>query len=260
MFAVIAPKPSKPDRFIIKTDKKEINSESRNNNQKIELKQINTTKNIIENKISSNNFLNKPDGETRINLTENLKKDEIKRPKIRLSIIKDPPFSFRNIALDNKNCDKKQNKRLKELKIKHKKMNREGNFNCGRWTQEEHVRFIEAIMKYGNEWKQVQKHVGTRSSTQARSHAQKFFVKIKKSNALDLESMNLSKNSIKTLHELALNMNSDEYFNAIKVLNCVAFEKKNFKKRKNKRLGERESQMIDSSMIGDDPNSIIHLK
>lgn len=50
----------------------------------------------------------------------------------------------------------------------------------GRWTQEEHFRFLEALKKYGKEWKRVQQHVGTRSSTQARSHAQKFFVKLEK--------------------------------------------------------------------------------
>jgi hypothetical protein len=35
---------------------------------------------------------------------------------------------------------------------------------------------------YGKEWRKVQQHVGTRTSTQARSHAQKFFVKIEKKN------------------------------------------------------------------------------
>jgi SHAQKYF class myb-like DNA-binding protein len=50
----------------------------------------------------------------------------------------------------------------------------------GRWTMDEHFRFIEALQRYGKEWKRVQQHVGTRSSTQARSHAQKFFVKLEK--------------------------------------------------------------------------------
>lgn len=34
--------------------------------------------------------------------------------------------------------------------------------------------------KYGRDWKKVQAHVGTRTTTQARSHAQKFFAKLEK--------------------------------------------------------------------------------
>jgi len=53
-------------------------------------------------------------------------------------------------------------------------------FNHGRWTKEEQIRFIEALWLYGNEWKKVQLHISTRSSSQSRSHAQKFFLKLKK--------------------------------------------------------------------------------
>ena len=53
-------------------------------------------------------------------------------------------------------------------------------FHAGRWTEEEHSKFLKGILEYGNEWKMVQKIIKTRSSTQARSHAQKFFLKIKK--------------------------------------------------------------------------------
>ncbi|TNV84757.1 hypothetical protein FGO68_gene6994 [Halteria grandinella] len=52
----------------------------------------------------------------------------------------------------------------------------------GRWTKDEHFRFLEALKLFGKEWRSVQKHVCTRTSTQARSHAQKFFVKIEKRN------------------------------------------------------------------------------
>lgn len=37
---------------------------------------------------------------------------------------------------------------------------------------------MEAIDLYGRDWKKVQQHVGTRSSTQSRSHAQKYFKKM----------------------------------------------------------------------------------
>ena len=55
-----------------------------------------------------------------------------------------------------------------------------GQFHSGRWTEEEHQKFLDGILKHGNEWKKVQQVIKTRSSTQARSHAQKFFLRVKK--------------------------------------------------------------------------------
>ena len=58
--------------------------------------------------------------------------------------------------------------------------NKNSKFQTGKWTKEEHEKFIEGILMYGNEYKKVQEIIKTRSSDQARSHAQKFFLKIKK--------------------------------------------------------------------------------
>ena len=61
-------------------------------------------------------------------------------------------------------------------------------YHTGRWSKEEHEKFIEGILEYGNEWKRVQKVIKTRSSTQARSHAQKYFLKLKKEINYDILS------------------------------------------------------------------------
>ena len=50
----------------------------------------------------------------------------------------------------------------------------------GHWTDEEHQKFLEALDLYGKNWKLIQQYIGTRTITQTRSHAQKYFNKLKK--------------------------------------------------------------------------------
>jgi SHAQKYF class myb-like DNA-binding protein len=83
----------------------------------------------------------------------------------------------------------RQKEKAKNAAVKRKKRNYEsiakakatkGHYNSGRWTRLEHFKFLEALKIFGKEWQRVQQHVFTRTSTQARSHAQKFFVKLDK--------------------------------------------------------------------------------
>jgi len=49
------------------------------------------------------------------------------------------------------------------------------------WSQEEHQRFVEAINRFGiKDVKAISAHVGTRNSTQVRTHAQKYFLRIER--------------------------------------------------------------------------------
>jgi len=75
----------------------------------------------------------------------------------------------------------------------------DSKYHTGRWTDDEHSQFIKGILEYGNEWKMVQKVIKTRSSTQARSHAQKFFLKIK--NTIKSQKIsNISENILKYIY------------------------------------------------------------
>mmetsp|Transcript_69801 Transcript_69801/g.137241 ORF Transcript_69801/g.137241 Transcript_69801/m.137241 type:complete len:231 (+) Transcript_69801:72-764(+) len=47
----------------------------------------------------------------------------------------------------------------------------------GRWTREEHQAFLAGLRLHGREWKQVAQSIKTRTSSQIRSHAQKYFAK-----------------------------------------------------------------------------------
>lgn len=57
-------------------------------------------------------------------------------------------------------------------------------YNNGRWTQHEHLVFLAWIIHFGKDWKKIEQHVKTRSSAQARSHAQKVLRKMDKASIL----------------------------------------------------------------------------
>lgn len=53
-------------------------------------------------------------------------------------------------------------------------------YKTGRWTDAEHEKFLEALLIYGKDWDQIEAHIQTRDAAHARSHAQKFFMKLVK--------------------------------------------------------------------------------
>ena len=134
---------------------------------------------------------------------------------------------------DNNNIIQKKNG-IYNLKHKHKNLATKKNnipqinknYSAGRWKSDEHQRFIDAIIKYGNNWRQVQKYVGTRSSTQTRSHAQKFFEKLKRSKIFKKEKYDFSKNSLKILHDIMKSLPDNEYNQILKLLNSLSHERK----------------------------------
>ncbi len=60
----------------------------------------------------------------------------------------------------------------------------------GKWTEEEHSRFLQALNIYGNCWKKVEDFVGTRSCAQIRSHCQKYFRRLRNKTMQDLRRAN----------------------------------------------------------------------
>ena len=115
------------------------------------------------------------------------------------------------------------------------KPNQEKSTNAnGRWHLSEHKKFLEAIIKYGNDWKKVEKHIGTRNSSQARSHAQKFFIKLKeeqKQSKISKE-IDFSNSTVQSFFEKLQNMEQEKRENIIKELENVVFDKQTTNRRK----------------------------
>ena len=105
----------------------------------------------------------------------------------------------------NKEKNSKENKdAIKEKKEKKKnssKLLENKTLNGGRWNDDEHLKFIEAIYYYTNDWKEVQKYVRTRTPNQVRSHAQKFILKLRtfKDSSLGID---FTENNFKNLKEI----------------------------------------------------------
>ena len=108
----------------------------------------------------------------------------------------------------------------------------------GRWHLSEHKKFLEAIIKYGNDWKEVEKYIGTRTSSQARSHAQKFFIKLKQEqmNSKISSTIDYSNATIKNFHDALQSMDDDKREKIIKELENVVFDSQvgNKRRRRNK--------------------------
>ena len=135
-----------------------------------------------------------------------------KKIKYHFNIIKDKSSNIKSEFLENQNdnninLEKNSYFNIEEIKsIKTPNKNnshkeKKCSLNEGRWSFEEHIKFIEALVDYGKNWKDVQKYVGTRSPAQARSHAQKFLLKLKmiKNDELNIDFTN---NNIKNLSDV----------------------------------------------------------
>ena len=137
------------------------------------------------------------------------------------------------------------------------------NTNGGRWSYEEHIKFIESFVYYGKKWATIQKYIGTRSCRQVRSHAQKFFLRLKE---LKTDKYNFKKSNINSLLDVVnliaknneTNKNNKEYIIdaliALTKLNLESNGKKYFERKKDNLIMEikKENPVNDNKSKIDD--------
>ncbi len=132
-------------------------------------------------------------------------------------------FSVTNVTNTPKSI--KENlfqKKIRERKPKIKKKEQEEQIdkNDGRWSQEEHLKFLKGVVIYGKNWKKIQSLIGTRTSTQARSHAQKYFYKLKNYKN-DLLGLDFTKDSVANLVDMVNQIKSDDKEFVIRLMNSI---------------------------------------
>jgi SHAQKYF class myb-like DNA-binding protein len=138
------------------------------------------------------------------------------------------------------------------------------NSNNGRWTKDEQKRFAEAVLKYGNDWKNIQSYVASRNITQVRSHAQKFLMKLKESNFLKDRGLDSNLSWTKVINFLTNNLTFAELKEVLFSVEQTSNKNieikniKNLKKIQKKRIKKKnslEEEKETNSKIMNDSNA-----
>jgi len=110
-----------------------------------------------------------PQQEARKNLYQTHRKGTGKRAKTELE---------KGMAIDRSNVGSgKRAKRNMKSKGMAKTGQRTAEENTGRWTAEEHNRFLQGLQQHRKDWHLIGTLVKTRSTEQVRTHAQKYLLK-----------------------------------------------------------------------------------
>ena len=133
------------------------------------------------------------------------------------------------------------------------------NLNGGRWSKDEQFRFAEAVLKYGNDWKQIQSHIFSRNMTQVRSHAQKFLMKLKETNFMMNQKINPNLSWTKIMNYLRANFQYNELkdlFFSVEQKDEKKIEKKKVRKimKSNKHKKKNNPEMSSSGESNCDTN------
>ena len=124
---------------------------------------------------------------------------------------------------------------------KKSKLSKRNGLNIGKWNKIEKIKFIEGIYRFGSDWRAIIKYIGSRLSDQVRSHAQKFFLKMKRFKDASL-GIDFTKNSnidkkgiIRALRDIINNSKDENIIEIIyKKLEKVRMKKDVFKNENSK--------------------------
>ena len=122
--------------------------------------------------------------------------------------------------------------------------------NEGRWSEEEHEKFLEGIVIYGINWKRVKTLIETRTNRQVRSHAQKFFYKMKLCKD-EILGIDFTSNTVRNIRDMINQIkNNNSNYNVINVFKYLSDKCNDFEKsRKNANIAFQRSETNNQSNI-----------
>ena len=96
--------------------------------------------------------------------------------------------------------------------------------NKGKWSEEEHNIFLEGLVLYGLKWKKFKNLIKTRTLNQIRSHAQKFYLKMKLCKDVDL-NIDFTLNSIRNINDMINQIKlKNENYNIVNVFKYLNYK------------------------------------
>ena len=119
----------------------------------------------------------------------------------------------------------------------------------GYWSKSDHDKFIEALYLYENDWPRIQMFIKNRTHKQVRSHAQKFYLKLKtfKDDELGLD---FTSSNVKNIEDIINIVKQKELIsgNCGKLLHIIS-ERISFGKKPLKRELERLAKINEKNQI-----------
>ena len=102
----------------------------------------------------------------------------------------------------------------------------------GKWSKEEHDNFLKGLEIYGTNWKQFNNLIKFRTLSQVRSHAQKFYIKMKSCKNENL-GINFTLNSIRNINDMVNQIKiTNKNYDVVNIFKCLENEYNSLKKNK----------------------------
>ena len=150
--------------------------------------------------------------------------------------------------------------RTNKDKLNSSNINISSGINEGKWSFDEHIKFIEGIILFKNNWVKVAKYLGNRTSIQARSHSQKFYLKLKriKNNKFNINFQDRNIKSIFDIINLLKGKNNSNNIEKEYIINALIYLSKIINLRL---LNNTNKNKIDDKYNNDinDTNDIINV-
>ena len=124
------------------------------------------------------------------------------------------------------------------------------NIKSGRWTLKEHIQYLQALEKYGTNWKKISNLIPSRTTNQIRSHSQKFYKKLKECKDAEL-GIDFTSKHINNVNDMIAHIKSiNNDYNLVTVF--LYLSEKCYPNRKHKKKDKMDVNIDINNILNED--------